>query len=174
MKALIISANSFEDLELHYPLYRLKEDGVEVTVAAPEKGIITGGHGYVVGVNRTFKEIDPKDYDILVIPGGKAPEEVRLNDAALDIVREFVKAGKPVGSICHGAQVLVSAGVLKGMNITCWKGVKDDVIAAGANYTDMEVVVDRNLVTSRMPGDLPAFMREIEKQISRKAERKAA
>jgi protease I len=174
MKAIIISANSFEDLELHYPLYRLREDGIDVTVAANEKGMITGKHGYTVGVHKAFPEVNPDDYDLLIIPGGQAPEEVRLHKDALRIVRGFFEAGKPVGSICHGAQVLVSAGVLKGRNVTCWKGVKDDVIAAGANYTDVEVVVDGNLVTSRMPNDLPAFMRETGKLINAKAGLKAA
>jgi protease I len=174
MKALIISANNFEDLELHYPLYRLREDGIDVTVAAPVKGMITGGHDYAVGVNKAFSEIKPMDYDLLIIPGGKAPEEVRLHRDAISIVRSFFDAGKTVGAICHGPQVLVSANVLKGRNVTCWKGIKDDVIAAGANYTDVEVVVDGNLVTSRMPGDLPAFMRELEKLRTVKAERKAA
>jgi protease I len=174
MKALIISANSFEDLELHYPLYRMREDGIDVTVAAPEKGMITGKHGYSIGANKTFSEIKPEDYDLLIIPGGKAPEEVRLDKDALGIVRDFFDAGKVIGSICHGAQVLVSADVLRGRNITCWKGVRDDAIAAGANYTDVEVVVDKNLVTSRMPNDLPAFLREIERLITAKAARKAA
>jgi len=160
MRALIISADGFEDMELYYPVYRLKEDGWDVTLAAPKEGVITGKHGYGATVDLPLAKVKPEDYDLLIIPGGKAPEEVRLNKDAITIIEWFFDEQKPVAAICHGPQALISAGVLKGRKLTCWKGIKDDVIAAGALYEDKEVVVDRNLVTSRMPGDLPAFMRE--------------
>ena len=160
MKALIMSADGFEDSELLYPLYRLKEEGYDVVLAAPEKRTITGKHSYTVSADMPISKVNPKDYDLLVLPGGKGPEEVRLEANALKIVKHFFDMNKPVASICHGPQVLISAGVLEDRKATCWKGIKDDIIAAGARYDDKEVVVDGNLVTSRMPSDLPAFMRE--------------
>lgn len=163
MKALIISANDFEDLELTYPYYRMKEEGWDVTVAGPEEGKITGKHGYPVKVDMKYSDVNPDEYDLLVIPGGRAPETVRLNRDALNIVSRFFEQDKYVASICHGVQVLISAGQVAGKRCTCWKGVKDDAIAAAARYVDAEVVVDGNLISSRMPDDLPAFMREVTK-----------
>ena len=166
MKALIISADDFEDLELLYPYYRLKETGWEVDVAGPEDGSIRGKHGYSVRVDMKFEAANPDAYDLLVVPGGRAPEQVRLNQDALRIVKSFFDADKFVASICHGSQVLISAGVVGGRRATCWKGVKDDLIAAGARYFDTDVVVDGNLISSRQPSDLPAFMAEVSKVMS--------
>ena len=163
MKVLILGADGFEDLELMYPLYRVREEGHELTLAGREKGMITGKHGYEAMVDTPFSKVDPAAYDLLIIPGGRAPESVRLDMDAIKIVRHFFEKDKLVGAICHGIQVLISAGVLKGREVTCWRGVKDDAIAAGAKYHDREAVVDGNLVTSRMPDDLPAFIREIHK-----------
>ena len=163
MKALLLSADDFEDLELLYPYYRLKEDGWDVTVASHEEGTIRGKHGYPVHVDAKYSDIDPKGYDLLVLPGGRAPEKVRLHKEAIDIVKSFFRDDKYVAAICHGPQILASADELKGRKVTSWKGVKDDIYHAGANYVDAEVVVDGKLVTSRMPDDLPAFMREINK-----------
>jgi len=160
MKALVIAADGFEDMELFYPVYRLREQGWDVTLAAPGTKTITGKHGYAIKPDLPISEVNPDGYSVLIIPGGKGPEEVRLDPDALDVVRHFFELKKPVAAICHGPQVLVSAGVLKGRKATCWRGVKDDGVAAGARYSDAEVVVDGNLVTSRMPDDLPAFMRE--------------
>ena len=161
MKALIITANEFEDMELYYPFYRLREQGWDVTVTAPQMATVVGKHGYRMPVDEVFSEVNPEEYDLLLIPGGKAPEEVRLSKDAIKIVDHFFSKNKPVASICHGVQVLISAGKTKGRKATCWKGIKDDLIAAGGSYTDTEVVVDGNLVSSRMPDDLPAFMREV-------------
>ncbi len=163
MKALILAADGFEDSELLVPMYRFLEEGWEVVVAAPERGTISGKHDYEVEATKALSEVKSKDYDVLVIPGGKAPETVRLNERALAVTREAMAAKKAVGSICHGAQVLISAGVMKGRKATCWKGVRDDLKIAGADYSDAEVVVDGNLVTSRCPSDLPAFCRELMK-----------
>ncbi len=163
MKVLMFGADGFEDLELKYPLYRVREEGHDLTLAGVEKGVITGKHGYTAYVDTPFKKVDPSAYDILIIPGGKAPETVRQDKDALKIVRHFFENNKTVGAICHGIQVLISAGVVKGREVTCWKGVKDDAIAAGGKYYDEEVVVDGNLVTSRMPDDLPMFIRELHK-----------
>jgi protease I len=165
MKALIISADNFEDSELLVPYYRLKEVGVEVTVASLSREAITGKHGYEVEVDKTLDEVNPDDYAILVLPGGAAPTEVRKEPKALEIARSFFDRNKPVAAICHGPQILISAGLLRGRHATCYKSVADELKEAGALYEDLEVVVDANLVTSRQPGDLPAFMRETMKQI---------
>jgi len=160
MKALIISADNFEDTELLVPYYRLKEAGVEVTVASLSRGAIKGKHGYEVAVDKTLDEINPDDYAILVLPGGKAPAVVRKDSKALEIARSFFARSKPVAAICHGPQILISAGLLQGRRATCYKSVADELKKAGALYEDREVVVDANLITSRQPADLPAFMRE--------------
>lgn len=173
MNALIISADGFEDMELFYPMYRLKEEGWKVTVASPSTGRLTGKHGYTVAVDTQTSMVSAGDYDLLVVPGGKAPETLRTDKDALDIVNSFFTANKLVASICHGPQVLVSAGVMKGRRATCWESVKDELIAAGARYTDSEIVLDGNLITSRMPDDLPAFMRNTLK-LTQKCARKMA
>jgi len=165
MKALIISADNFEDSELLVPYYRLKESGVEVTVASLNRGNITGKHGYEVEVDKTLDEVNPDDYTLLVLPGGKAPAVVRKESKALAIARSFFDRSKPVAAICHGPQILISAGLLRGRRATCYKSVADELKESGALYEDREVVVDANLVTSRQPADLPAFMRETMKQI---------
>ncbi|MEW6585224.1 MAG: type 1 glutamine amidotransferase domain-containing protein [Nitrospirota bacterium] len=167
MKALMISADNFEDTELLVPYYRLLEEGIQIDIASIRKGKIKGMHGYEVEANMSLAEINPADYDILVLPGGKAPETVRKDTNALEIARYFFQKNKPVAAICHGPQTLISAGLLKGRHATCYKSVADELKAAGGVYEDKEVVVDGNLVTSRQPSDLPAFMREIMKMIKR-------
>ncbi|AQT70141.1 Putative cysteine protease YraA [Anaerohalosphaera lusitana] len=161
MKALILVAGGVEDMEFYYPFYRLKEAGIPVDVAGPEKGKVHGKHGYPVDINESLSSIHADDYDLLILPGGKSPETVRLYSRALEVTRQMMEAGKCVAAICHGGQVLVSADVLKGRRATCYKAIRDDLKAAGATYVDEEVVVDGNLITSRVPDDLPAFFREI-------------
>jgi archaeal arginyl aminopeptidase len=165
MKALFISADGFEDSELLVPYYRLLEEGLTVDIASMKKEPIKGKHGYEVEVTKALREIAAGDYDILVLPGGKAPEAVRKEPKAAEIARDFFKKGKPVAAICHGPQTLVTAGLLKGRHATCYRTVAEELKAAGAIYADKEVVVDGNLVTSRQPSDLPAFMRETMKMI---------
>ena len=165
MKALIISADNFEDSELLVPYYRLKEAGIEVEVVSLSRGAIKGKHGYEVAVDKTLDEVNPDDYAILVLPGGKAPTVVRNVPKALEIARSFFTHSKPVAAICHGPQILISAGLLKGRRATCYMSVADELKKAGALYEDQEVVVDANLITSRQPDDLPAFMRETMKQL---------
>ena len=160
MKGLLISADSFEDSELLVPYHRLKEAGVDVAVAALSRRVIVGKHGYHVTVNMTLDEVNADDYGILILPGGAAPAVVRREAKALEIARNFFARNKPVAAICHGPQILVSAGLLRGRRATCSTSVADELTQAGALYEDREVVVDANLVTSRQPADLPAFMRE--------------
>ncbi|MCK5286844.1 MAG: type 1 glutamine amidotransferase [Thermodesulfovibrionia bacterium] len=168
MKALIISADNFEDSELLVPYYRLKEEGIQVEVASIKKGSIKGKHGYEVNVDKVLGEVNPDDYDILLLPGGKAPGTIRKERSALDIARHFFKKSKPVSAICHGPQTLLSAGVLRGRRATCYKSVAQEIKEGGVVYEDREVVVDKNLVTSRQPSDLPAFMRETMKMLKRR------
>ncbi len=165
MKALIISADNFEDMELFYPLHRLKEEGVAVEVVSMKEGAITGKHGYSIHVDLTLAEVEPEGFDLLVLPGGRAPERVRLEEKALEVARYFFNENKPVGAICHGVQVLISAGVMRERKATCFIGIRDDLKSAGAQYEDEVVVVDGNLVTSRNPDDLYAFGRELVRKL---------
>jgi protease I len=167
MKALMISADNFEDMELFVPYYRLKEEGIKVDIASMKKGRIKGKHGYEIDIDKTLEEVEREVYAILVLPGGKAPEEVRKDRTAVGIARFFFKENKPVSAICHGPQILITAGLLKGRHATCYRSVAPEMKEAGAVYEDKEVVVDGNLVTSRQPSDLPAFMHETMKMIKR-------
>ncbi len=157
-KFLILSADGFEDLELFYPYYRLNEE--HNAVIASKKDKIKGKHGYEAEVDIKFDEINPKNYDGLLIPGGKGPETVRRSKEAVNVAKKFMEEEKPVASICHGIQVLISAEVLEDKEATCWYGVADDLEAAGGDFKDKSVVVDNNLVSSRHPGDLDKFMKE--------------
>jgi len=174
MKALFISADNFEDSELLVPLYRFREEGIEVDIASMKKGAIKGKHGYEVEANMALDQVRPDDYDILVLPGGKAPEAVRKEVRAVEIASDFIKKNKPVSAICHGPQTLITAGLLKGRHATCYRTVASELKESGALYEDREVVVDGNLVTSRQPSDLPAFMRETMKMLKGAAAKKAA
>ncbi len=165
MRALIISADRFEDSELLVPYQKLKEEGIDTDIAGPRKGSIKGKHGHKVKVDLSVEEVDPSRYDLLILPGGKAPVALRHDVKVLSIARHFFEREKPVAAICHGPQILVSAGVLKGRRATCYRSVTKELQKAGADYKDAQVVVDGKLVTSRQPSDLPAFMEEIMKVI---------
>jgi len=173
LKAIIITANRFEDMELFFPYFRLLEEGIRVDVAAPRKQKLTGENGYEFeNVDMGFGDVVPEKYDLLVIPGGApdgAPATVAKNKKAQEITRAFFKANKPVAVICHGPYTLATAGVIKGRHLTGYwfDDVPEEIKAAGGIYEDKQVVVDGNLVTSRWPGDLPAFMRETMKMLER-------
>ena len=158
MKALIVSADHFEDSELLEPARRLREVGVAVEVAAARPGGITGKHGHRVAVDRTLEALEAADYDLLLLPGGEAPAGLLRHGAVLQLVRDFVARRKPVAAICHGPLVLAAAGVLQGRRATGHRAVSDELQRAGAMVEDREVVVDERIVTSRRPADLPAFM----------------
>ncbi len=160
MRALLITAPNYDDSEVLYPYYRLIESGFEVDVASFEIGEISGKKYFKINADLTVDNINPAVYDCLMLPGGTAPEKLRQNDNVKNIAKYFFEKNLPVASICHGQQILISAGVLKGRKATCYPGIKDDLINAGAYYENKEVVVDGNLVTSRRPEDLPYFMRE--------------
>ncbi len=165
MHALIISADGFEDSELSEPLRQLKTKGVAVDLAAPHEGVITGKHGQQVGAALALDRVQPERYDLLVLPGGRAPAALQKNSLAVGIAREFLAAGKPVAAICHGPQLLIPSGLLAGRTATCYRGIAAELKAAGVDYQDRPVVVDGNLITSRKPVDLPAFMQALFKTL---------
>lgn len=172
LRAVILTADAFEDMELFVPYFRLLEEGVEVDVVAPKTGVIRGEHGYSIKVSKTIDEVDPAKYDLLVVPGGfpdGAPATVRKVRKAQEIARAFFDGNKPVASICHGPWLLVSADVVRGRHLTSYwhDGVPEEIRDAGGVYEDKDVVVDGNLVTSRWPMDLPAFVREMMKLIGK-------
>jgi len=161
-KVIVFAENNYQELELWVPYYRLKEEGVEVTlVGSGSSRSYTSKHGYPVDVDKEAKEIDVSKYDGVVIPGGYAPDLMRRYPDMVRIVKEAYGKGKVVAAICHAGWMLASAGILKGKKATCFFAIKDDLINAGANYVDAEVVRDGNLITARKPDDLPAFCREI-------------
>ena len=165
MKALIISADLFEDSELLVPYYRLLEEGIDVDIASISRGKIVGKRTYEIEATKSLKEVNPNDYALLILPGGKAPAVIRQEKEALDIAKAFFARNKLVATICHGAQTLISAGLVKGRHVTCYKAVAEEMKDAGANYEDKEVIVDGNLISSRQPSDIPVFCREIMKNI---------
>lgn len=171
LRVVILTADGFEDLEVFYPMFRLLEAGASVDVAAPTLQPIHGEHGYALKPVKTFDQVDPDQYDLLIIPGGfpdGAPATVRKHPRAIAITQSFFSRKAPVASICHGPWTLADAGVVQGRRVTSyWQdGVPEDLKQAGAIYEDASVVVDGNLVTSRWPPDLPDFMREVLKLVS--------
>lgn len=161
-RVLILVENLYQDLEFWVPYYRLKEEGAEVTVVGSGSArSYTSKYGYPVEVEKEAREIDLSGYDGVVIPGGYAPDMMRRYPEMVRIVREADQKGKMVAAICHAGWMLASAGILKGRKVTGFFAIQDDMIHAGANYVDAEVVRDRNLITSRKPDDLPAFCREM-------------
>lgn len=165
MKALIISADLFEDSELKIPYQSLRELGIHVDIASIHKGAIVGKHGFNVYATMTLNEVDPKQYDILVLPGGKSPSVIRKEKKALEIARYFFDHDKLVAAICHGPQILISAGLMEGRVATGYQSIAKELEDAGAIYKDEKVVIDQNLITSRQPSDLNAFMEAIKEYL---------
>jgi protease I len=159
----VLSENGFEETELTSPVERLKEEGATVHIISSKSGKIQamkGDHQWTieVDVDKTIDQANADDYHALVIPGGVLnPDALRKNEDAVDFVKAFFDLGKPVAAICHGPQVLITAEVVEGRKLTSTKTIKIDLLNAGAEWYDQEVVVDAGLVTSRSPGDLPAF-----------------
>src|SRR5579875_1830188 len=149
-KVLILAADDVEDVELLSPYYRLMEEGYLPVVASSKKGEITGKHGYKVRVDLSYNEVEADEYFALLLPGGRSPERVRVDMQAIRIVKSFVERRKPIAAICHGPQILISAG---------------------ADYEDKEVVEDGELITSRQPSDLPSFMSSFLKLLQRTKKR---
>jgi len=174
----IVATDGFEQSELTKPLQALRKAGAEVDIVAPKSGRIQGmkhdEKGDTVAVDRTLDEARPEDYDGLVLPGGVAnPDALRVIPRAVSFVRHFFEAHKPVAAICHGPWTLIEADAVRGRTVTSWPSLKTDLKNAGANWVDREVVVDRGLVTSRKPDDLPAFCAKMIEEF-REGQHKAA
>lgn len=160
-QVIIMIGPGFEDREVFYPLYRLVEAGAKVTLAGLGETTYTGKYGIPLDMDGNFDQFENNSWDAVIIPGGWAPDKIRMSSAALNIVRYAHKRGDVIAAICHGGWVLASAEVVENRQVTSFKAIRDDMIHAGAKWVDEPVVVDGNLVTSRMPSDLPYFCREI-------------
>jgi protease I len=165
-RVAILVAEGFEQVEMTEPRKALQEAGAETAIVSPAKEEVQGWKHFDKGerfhVDVPMEEADPKDFDALLLPGGVAnPDQLRGNAKAVAFARSFFEAGKPIGVICHGPWTLIEAGVVKGRTMTSWPTLKTDLKNAGAKWVDEEVVVDRGLVSSRKPDDIPAFSRKI-------------
>jgi protease I len=167
-KVLIMLDEGVEDVEFLYPYYRFQEEGYKVDVVASKaKETYLGKHGVPMKSDLSPQEVKIDDYDALVIPGGRAPDRMRMNEGLVRIVKDAFNKGKVIAAVCHGPQMLIEADILRGKKGTCYRSVVTDLKNAGANYVDAPVVVDGKLVTSRFPDDLPKFCQEAIKLLKR-------
>lgn len=154
----LLATNGFEDSELEQPLEAAQNTGATVTIISEEVGEFTGKNGTSISADMAVQDVTADQFDALILPGGvENPDRLRMNEAAVNLVRDFFAANKPVAAICHAPWLLIEAGVVEGRTLTSWPSLKTDLINAGADWVDEEVVVDAGLVTSRKPDDLPAF-----------------
>jgi protease I len=161
-RAAILVEQQYQEMEVWYPVYRLREAGCKVTLVGPDAGqTYPSKLGYPAKSDKGARDVSADDFDLVVVPGGFAPDFIRRSEAMVRLVSDMAEQGKVVAAICHGPWVLCSTQALKGRKATCFFAIKDDVINAGAKYTDAEVVRDGNLITSRKPDDLPAFLQAI-------------
>ena len=165
-RVLILATNGFEQSELEVPRDRLTEAGAEVHIVSPEPGVIRGWDGddwgQAVQVDLTLASADAARYDALVLPGGQInPDLLRVNDDALALIKAFYRGGKPIAAVCHAPWLLIEAGLVTNLKMTSYKSIKTDVINAGGKWEDSAVVSDSGIVTSRNPGDLEAFSKQI-------------
>jgi len=159
-KVALLIEQDFQDAEVLYPFYRLQEEGAEVwLVGAGTAESYKGKYGYPLKPRASAASVASETIDGVIVPGGWAPDFIRRSKAALRLIRDVFEQGKPVAGICHAGWALISAGIVKGMECTSFSAIRDDMVNAGARWRDAEVVVDRNLITSRTPDDLPAFCR---------------
>lgn len=168
-KIISLVHHDFEDLELWYPILRLREEGAIVHLAGEKaKETYIGKYGVPAESDFDYGSIYADDYDAILVPGGWAPDKIRRFPEVIELIQNMEENKKPIGQICHAGWVLVSAGILKGKNVTSTPGIKDDMENAGAHWIDQSVVVDGNLVSSRRPPDLPDYLRELIKVIEQK------
>ncbi len=161
-KAAILTEDNYNDFEFWIPYYRLKEEGVEVTVVGSGSGATYHSkYGIPAQADKAASEVSADNFDAVVIPGGYAPDKMRTHPEMVSLVRDAYNKGKIVAAICHAGWMLASAEILKGKKATSYIAIKDDMIHAGAKWEDSELVRDGNLITSRKPDDLPAFCRAI-------------
>jgi protease I len=161
-RVMIVATDGFEQSELEGPKKRLEQAGFDTVVVAPKDGEIKGWQhtdwGAPVKVDMTLDEVEAADFDALMLPGGQMnPDKLRMEDKAIQLVKDFAAAGKPIAAICHGPWLLVEADLVRGKTVTSWPSVRTDLKNAGANVVDREVACDGNLITSRKPDDIPAF-----------------
>ncbi|MFC4322196.1 type 1 glutamine amidotransferase domain-containing protein [Litchfieldia salsa] len=167
-KIIQLVSDDFEDLELWYPVLRLREEGATVHIVGEKKGEqYIGKYGVPIVSDLSFQEIEPNDYDAILVPGGWSPDKLRRYEEVLHMVKTMDDQQKPVGQICHAGWVLISAKILEGKKVTSTPGIKDDMTNAGAIWLDEAVVVDGHLISSRRPPDLPDYMREFIKVLSK-------
>ena len=167
----ILVENGFEDVELLYPYYRFQEAGYHVEVVGPEAGVsYKGKKGGSIKSTLTPEDVDLDDYAAVIVPGGWAPDRMRTKPGLVQLVRDADAKELVIAAICHAAQLLVEADILRGRKLTCVRSVSTDVRNAGGEYLNQEVVVDGNLVTSRTPPDMPAWCRETLKLLKSKAD----
>jgi len=170
-RVAVLAENLYEDLELWYPVLRFREAGAEVSIVGAGAHTYSSKHGYEAHADRNADRVGANDFDAVIIPGGYAPDRMRIHKPMVDLVRDTFQQGKVVAAICHGGWMLVSANILRGKKVTGYIAIKDDLVNAGAAYEDSEVVRDGNLITSRKPADLPAFCRTILQALSEKKAR---
>jgi protease I len=161
-KVAFLLANQFEDSEMQKPYEAIQQAGHETVIIGLKKGEVLAGksNNAKYTAQASIDEVKADQFDAVVIPGGSSPENLRLNKQILQFVQDMDNQGKPISAICHGPQILISAGIAKDKTLTCYPPLKDDLLNAGAHYVDQEVAVDRNFITSRTPADEPAFIRE--------------
>lgn len=162
---LMITADKVEDLEFFYPFYRLVEEGVRVDVATPSGGAFKGKNGYELKETLKIDGLNPDAYHLLIIPGGKAPEELKKSEATVDFVRVFASQGKTIAAICHGPQLLAAAGVIEGATLSGYPEIRSEIEAAGAAYAASPALVSGQFITGRWPADLPAFTKAVMEQL---------
>ncbi len=166
-KIVILAGEGYEDMELWYPKLRFLEEGHDVKLASSDGKGRLSKHGYFTDSDMKSADLNADNFDAVIIPGGtRGAEKIRMDADAVAFVKEMHEKNKVVAAICHGPWVLISAFIVKGKKVTCYKGMKDDLIAAEAKYEDKAVVVDNNLITSRTPADLPVFIKEILKHLA--------
>jgi protease I len=160
-KVAVLVEELYQDAEMIYPYFRMKEEGAEVIIVGPKIDTYRSKHGYPAEADAVAEAVSAEELDAVIIPGGYAPDRMRRHQAMVGLVRDAVDKGKVVAAICHAGWMLASADVIRGKKVTGFFAIKDDLIHAGGNYVDEEVVVDGNIITSRKPDDLPAFCRAI-------------
>ena len=167
-RAAVLVEEIYQEMEVWYPVYRLREAGCKVTLVGPEAGqTYKSKLGYPVKSDKAARDVSADDFDVLVIPGGYAPDHMRRCEPMIKLASQMAEQGKVVAAICHGPWLLVSAGLVAGRTLTSWPSLQDDIRNAGGNWVDREVMVDGNWVSSRKPADLPAFCRELLDAVAR-------
>jgi protease I len=157
-RVAIITGNKVQDLEFFYPYYRLNEAGYDVDVVTPDGGKFEGDHGMGLQTSIAITDVGTGDYELLYLPGGKAPVELRENPALIHFVKKFAAGGGPIAAICHGPQILITAGLVRGKQMACWPEVRGELEKAGGIFVDEALVEDGQFITARMPGDLPRHL----------------